>query len=442
MAEGKSKLRLSDMGPQIQNLLKALKNANIDDGDAELLEFVSVRDIAKVYDQQSKNLDQQQIWENLMETLRQRRLQKGVKHLEEKEPPARQAVADEEQCQWRNICSTEKADMKIAQTIGQECKNREDLIWEEDDERARLEGEVQVAMAKEEAEIAQLLAEQDQLKREREEEEERIRQEQEEAEAEKQRQEDQRLFEEQRLREEQERLEKEQREAEEAAAAAQQAQEEPEEEPTSLPTTVTEDEDKDLEGGGILSRGGSRRGTGQRSVSSPVQLPLSDSSSSIDGATSTPTNTTTTSHTSNTTHPQSATTDDLSRPQQKNSTEELQRVPIQLQTPKYQRLCAEAVASEKKMKALSESKGEGAKETQAAWREFIRARKSLNEEYTRIEKKRLKNSKENNKSLANQAGSKDAPLSSSFAGLAGKFTFTRKRGDSVPQPQRQQQFLM
>eukprot|EP01059_Diplonema_ambulator_P010843 TRINITY_DN20871_c0_g1_i3.p1 TRINITY_DN20871_c0_g1~~TRINITY_DN20871_c0_g1_i3.p1 ORF type:complete len:411 (+),score=227.74 TRINITY_DN20871_c0_g1_i3:48-1280(+) len=77
-----STIRFEDLGRPIQQLLKSLKDG-YNDADMALMEFVSVKDMAKIYDDLNSSKKAELIWKELRRELKERRQQILAKELEE-----------------------------------------------------------------------------------------------------------------------------------------------------------------------------------------------------------------------------------------------------------------------------------------------------------------------------------------------------------------------
>lgn len=117
-------IRFEDLGEPVQRLLKSLKG-NVSEADMALLEYVSVKDMAKIYSEMSTDRHAEEIWEELRAALEERRERAAKKDAE--------------------LLAKQKA---LEQQEAEEAEKRR--LQEEEDERARQAAEEAKRRRKEE----------------------------------------------------------------------------------------------------------------------------------------------------------------------------------------------------------------------------------------------------------------------------------------------------
>eukprot|EP01065_Artemidia_motanka_P032433 TRINITY_DN39445_c0_g1_i1.p1 TRINITY_DN39445_c0_g1~~TRINITY_DN39445_c0_g1_i1.p1 ORF type:complete len:430 (+),score=250.80 TRINITY_DN39445_c0_g1_i1:64-1353(+) len=181
-------IRFEDLGAPIQKLLKSLKGG-VSDEDMELMEYVSVKDMAKIYNDLASDKKAELIWKELREEL-QRRKDEREGRVEERRAAREDAErlrkkmeeAAEEEQRLREEEERLKAERKARKKAEKERRRREQEDLERQLEEERLQQEAE--------EEAQRLEEEE---RQRKKEERRRRREQREAELQARQEEEERL---------------------------------------------------------------------------------------------------------------------------------------------------------------------------------------------------------------------------------------------------------
>eukprot|EP01062_Namystynia_karyoxenos_P063693 TRINITY_DN5647_c5_g1_i1.p1 TRINITY_DN5647_c5_g1~~TRINITY_DN5647_c5_g1_i1.p1 ORF type:complete len:462 (+),score=257.79 TRINITY_DN5647_c5_g1_i1:88-1386(+) len=224
--EAKGTIRFEDLGAPIQKLLKSLKGG-VSDEDMELMEYVSVKDMAKIYNDLATDKKAEVIWQELRKELQRRKderegkVQERAAAREEAERLRKKMEeAEEEERRLREEEERLKAERKARKKAEKERRRKEQEELERQLEEERLQQEA-------EEEAARLEEEEKERKRE----ERRLRKEQREAELKARQEEEERLAREEaeaeaaRLEEKLRRKEEKRRRREEEAARLQEQQE-------------------------------------------------------------------------------------------------------------------------------------------------------------------------------------------------------------------------
>lgn len=188
MSETRRTIRFEDLGEPVQKLLRSLKGG-LTEEDMALLEYVSVKDMAKIYGEMSSDREVEQIWEELRGALQQRRekaerkrreLEKrqkeieneqeeeGVKALrEEQERLAAQEAEEAERRRRKEERRRRKDEQKQAEEAAviaeQEAREEEERLAAEEAERKKQDAKKK----KREARARELAEEQEALKAEK-----------------------------------------------------------------------------------------------------------------------------------------------------------------------------------------------------------------------------------------------------------------------------------
>eukprot|EP00760_Papus_ankaliazontas_P018035 PhM_4_TR17417/c1_g1_i4/m.29416 len=180
-SEHASKIRFEDLGAPVQKLLRSLKGG-LSDEEMSLLEYVSVKDMAKIFNELGTNREAEQIWKELREALLERKAKQDRKRLERdaamQDLEAQQKLAEEEAAR---IAAEEEAARQQRKEERRRRKEEERLRREA--EAAAEEEEARRQAEEQEAEEAARRREERRRKKaeEREAEEARLREEEEEA---------------------------------------------------------------------------------------------------------------------------------------------------------------------------------------------------------------------------------------------------------------------
>lgn len=151
MSHGGKTIRFEDLGEPVQRLLKSIKGG-VSDEDMALLEYVSVKDMAKIYGEMSSDRQATEIWEELRSALQARR-----EKAERKQRELEQRAEDLESQQRRE----EEQARKAEELERQEREREEELRKQRKEERRRRreeEAAAAAAAAAEEEEAAAAIA--------------------------------------------------------------------------------------------------------------------------------------------------------------------------------------------------------------------------------------------------------------------------------------------
>lgn len=171
-------IRFEDLGEPVQKLLKSMKGGYTDD-DVALLEYVSVKDMAKIFQEMSSDRRAEAIWEELKTALQTRREKAESKRraMEDKkkelESEAQNAVEEEAQ-----MAAEEEEREREAEAKRKRREERKLRKQQEADEQQRLAEEAAQLAAEEEAANAR----REERRKKREEKRRRLQEEQEELE--------------------------------------------------------------------------------------------------------------------------------------------------------------------------------------------------------------------------------------------------------------------
>lgn len=122
MSQGKT-IRFEDLGEPVQRLLRSVKGDNVSDEDMALLEYVSVKDMAKIYSEMSSERQAEVIWQELRNALLARR--------EKAEAKKRELAEREKQL------ASENSAMEVKRVEDEEAARQESA--EEEERRRRRE---------------------------------------------------------------------------------------------------------------------------------------------------------------------------------------------------------------------------------------------------------------------------------------------------------------
>jgi DNA repair exonuclease SbcCD ATPase subunit len=139
-------IRFEDLGEPVQRLLKSIKGG-VTDEDMALLEYVSVKDMAKIYQEMSSARQAAEIWEELRNALQARRdkAERKIKEIER-----RQKEIDDQAEQEAAQRAAEEAERLQAEQEAEERRKRK-----EERRRRRQEEAAAAAAAEEEAAVAE-----------------------------------------------------------------------------------------------------------------------------------------------------------------------------------------------------------------------------------------------------------------------------------------------
>lgn len=150
MSEQRTTIRFEDLGAPVQKLLRSLKGGvapdgsvkAISDADMSLLEYISVKDMAKIYTELGTDRAAEQIWIELKAALQERKEKQERKRAEQegklKEYERQQALAAEEAA-------------RIAAEEEEEKRKRKEERRKRKEEQAQREAEEAARIAEEEA---------------------------------------------------------------------------------------------------------------------------------------------------------------------------------------------------------------------------------------------------------------------------------------------------
>eukprot|EP00756_Hemistasia_phaeocysticola_P013543 Hpha_TRINITY_DN15287_c1_g12::TRINITY_DN15287_c1_g12_i1::g.67990::m.67990 len=227
MAAERKTIRFEDLGAPIQKLLRSLKGG-VSDEDMALMEYVSVKDMAKIYNDLATDKKAEQIWDELRREL-QRRKDEREGRVVDRQAAAEEAErlrkkmeeAEEEERRLREEEERLRAERKAKKKAEKERRRKEQEELERQLEEERLQQEAEEEAQQAEEEERQRKKEARRKRKEEREAELRLRQEEEEALAKAEAEEEQRRIEEKLRKKEEKRRKRE----EQAALLAQQQEE-------------------------------------------------------------------------------------------------------------------------------------------------------------------------------------------------------------------------
>jgi hypothetical protein len=174
---GKTSIRFEDLGDPVQRLLRSLHGGKggdaVSDEDLTLLEYVSVKDMAKIYQEMASERHADQIWEELKAALIARR-EKAERSIRErdgrfKDVEQERALAEEEALRLAKEAedATAEAEKRKRRDERKIRKAREAAAAAAEEERAALEAEAALAEQQAADEEAARQAEEEEAQRRR-----------------------------------------------------------------------------------------------------------------------------------------------------------------------------------------------------------------------------------------------------------------------------------